>query len=257
MDLGVTGRTAVVCASTSGLGEAVARALGAEGANVVVSGRRAERARQIAGELPSAVGVEVDLTADGGPDRLLAAAADAFGEVDILVLNGPGPRPGGAAGLTADDIAGAVHSLVLVQQRLVEAVLPGMRERGWGRILAVGSSGVVSPIPNLALSNTGRAALAGYLKTLSAEVAADGVTVNMLLPGRIATDRLASLDATTAEREQRPVEQVSADAQAGIPARRYGRPDEFGAVAAFLCGAPASYVTGTALRCDGGLVNVL
>jgi 3-oxoacyl-[acyl-carrier protein] reductase len=257
MDLGVTGRTAVVCASTSGLGEAVARALGAEGANVVVSGRRGERARQIAGELPSAVGVEVDLTADGGPDRLLAAAADAFGEVDILVLNGPGPRPGGAAGLTADDIAGAVHSLVLVQQRLVEAVLPGMRERGWGRILAVGSSGVVSPIPNLALSNTGRAALAGYLKTLSAEVAADGVTVNMLLPGRIATDRLASLDATTAEREQRPVEQVSADAQAGIPARRYGRPDEFGAVAAFLCGAPASYVTGTALRCDGGLVNVL
>jgi len=242
MDLGVAGRTAVVCASTSGLGEAVARALGAEGANVVVSGRRGERAGQIADELPSAVGVEVDLTAEGGPDRLLAAAADAFGEVDILVLNGPGPRPGGAAGLTADDIAGAVHSLVLVQQRLVEAVLPGMRERGWGRILAVGSSGVVSPIPKLALSNTGRAALAGYLKTLSAEVAADGVTV---------------LDATTAERERRPVEQVSADAQAGIPARRYGRPDEFGAVAAFLCGAPASYVTGTALRCDGGLVNVL
>ncbi|GDY32712.1 SDR family oxidoreductase [Gandjariella thermophila] len=257
MDLGIGGRTAVVCASTSGLGEAVARALGAEGANVVVSGRRGDRAKAIAAELPSALGVEVDLAAPDGPDALLAAATDAFGEVDILVLNGPGPRPGTAASATAGDIAGAVRTLVLVQQRLVAAVLPGMRRRGWGRILAVGSSGVQAPIPNLALSNTGRAALAGYLKTLSAEVAADGVTVNMLLPGRIATDRLAALDAATAERERRSVDVVAADAQAGIPARRYGRPEEFGAVAAFLCGSQASYVTGTALRCDGGLVGVL
>jgi 3-oxoacyl-[acyl-carrier protein] reductase len=257
MDLGIAGRTAVVCASTSGLGEAVARALGAEGANVVVSGRRGDRAAEIAAELPSAIGVEVDLDAPDGPDTLVAAAAEAFGEIDILVLNGPGPRPGRAANLSADDIAGAVHSLVLVHQRLVAAALPGMRRRGWGRILAVGSSGVQAPIPNLALSNTGRAALAGYLKTLSAEVAADGVTVNMLLPGRIATARLASLDAATADRERRTVEEVSTDSQAAIPARRYGRPDEFGAVAAFLCGVPASYVTGTALRCDGGLVGVL
>jgi 3-oxoacyl-[acyl-carrier protein] reductase len=116
---------------------------------------------------------------------------------------------------------------------------------------------VQAPIPNLALSNTGRAALAGYLKTLSAEVAADGVTVNMLLPGRVATDRLDALDAATAERERRSVDAVAADSQAVIPARRYGRPEEFAAVAAFLCGAPASYVTGTALRCDGGLIGVL
>jgi 3-oxoacyl-[acyl-carrier protein] reductase len=257
MDLGIAGRTAVVCASTSGLGEAVARALGAEGANVVVSGRRGDRAKTIAAELPSALGVEVDLAAPDGPDMLIAAATEGFGEVDILVLNGPGPRPGRAASLSADDIADAVHSLVLMHQRLVMAVLPGMRRRGWGRILAVGSSGVQAPIPNLALSNTGRAALAGYLKTLSAEVAADGVTVNMLLPGRVATDRLDALDAATAERERRSVDAVAADSQAVIPARRYGRPEEFAAVAAFLCGAPASYVTGTALRCDGGLIGVL
>ena len=257
MDLGLSGRTAVVGASTGGLGEAVARALAAEGANVVVSGRRGERAAQIAAELPRAVGVAMDLLAPDGPDQLYAAAVAAFGGVDVLVLNGPGPRPAAAAEVGGEDVAQAVDTLVRPHQRLVQLALPGMRERRWGRVLAVGSSGVTSPLPNLALSNLGRAALAGYLKTLAAETAADGVTVNLLLPGRIATDRVASLDAAAAQRSGRTVEEVEAASRATIPAGRYGQPEEFGAVGAFLCSDLASYVTGTALRCDGGLVRTL
>ena len=257
MDLGLQGRTAVVAASTGGLGEAVARALAAEGASVVVSGRRGETARRIAGELPRAVGVQVDLASDDAAAVLTDAAESAFGPVDIAVLNGPGPRPGTAADLAAEDLDAALSSLVRAQHRLVARVLPGMRARGWGRVLAIGSSGIVSPLAGLAASNTGRAALAGYLKTLAGEVAADGVTVNLLLPGRIATDRVASLDEATAARTGRTLEQVQAESRARIPAGRYGRPDEFGAVAAFLSSDLASYVTGVALRCDGGLVASL
>ena len=253
MDLGLTGRTAVVCASTSGLGEATARALAAEGARVVVSGRRTERAEAIAAELDDAVAVGVDLTDPDGPDRLVAAA----GEVDVLVLNSGGPPPSVAADIDADQIRDALVGLLLAQQRLVSLVLPGMRARGWGRILAVGSSGVVAPIPGLALSNIGRAALGGYLKTLAGEVAADGVTVNLLLPGRIATARTESIDAATAEREGIDAAEAEARSTAQLPIRRYGRPDEFGAVAAFLCSDAASYVTGTATRCDGGQVPSL
>jgi 3-oxoacyl-[acyl-carrier protein] reductase len=254
MDLGLHGRTAVVAASTGGLGEAVARALGAEGANVVVSGRRGAEARRIAGELPSAVGVEVDLTADDGPAALVAAATSAFGEVDVAVLNGPGPRPGPATDLTDADLEAALATLVRPHRRLVSLVLPGMRARRWGRLLAIGSSGVVAPLPGLAVSNLGRAALAGYLKTLAAEVARDGVTVNLLLPGRIATSRVAELDEAAAGRTGQPVADVRAASRSRIPAGRYGRPEEFGAAAAFLCSDAAGYVTGVALRCDGGLV---
>ena len=257
MDLGLSGRCAVVCASTGGLGEATARALAAEGASVVVSGRRGDRAKEIAAELPSAVGVEVDLTAPDGPAALVAAAREAFGEVDVLVLNGPGPKPGPAAGADDAGIDSAVDTLLRPQLRLLALTLPGMRERGWGRVLAVGSSGVAAPLPNLALSNLGRSALAAYLKTLAAEVAADGVTVNLLLPGRIATDRVAFLDEAAAAKAGIPVDDVVAKSRATIPAGRYGDPAEFGAAAAFLCGAPASYVTGTALRVDGGLVRSL
>jgi 3-oxoacyl-[acyl-carrier protein] reductase len=253
VDLGLTGRTALVCASTSGLGEATARALAAEGARVVVSGRRADRAEAIAAELPDAVGVGVDLTADGAPEELVAAA----GDVDVLVLNSGGPPPSTAADIDETQIREALVPLLLAQQRLVSLVLPGMRERGWGRILGVGSSGVVAPIPGLALSNIGRAALGGYLKTLAGEVAADGVTVNLLLPGRIATARTESIDAAVAEREGVSVDEVEARTTSTIPAGRYGRATEFGAVAAFLCSDAASYVTGTATRCDGGQVPSL
>lgn len=257
MELGIKGRNALVCASTGGLGAATARMLGNEGANVVVSGRRAELASSIASALPSAVGVGVDLTADGGPEQLLEAALSAFGEIDILVLNGPGPRTGTASTLDTESTVAAVHNLLLVQQKLVNAVLPGMRSRGWGRIVAIASSGVVQPIPGLALSNIGRSALAAYLKSLATDVAADGVTVNLVLPGRIATDRMESLNRSVADATGRPLAEVHAEGEKTIPAGRYGDPDEFGAVAAFLCSAPAAYVTGTAVRCDGGLVAVL
>ena len=262
MDLGLTGRRALVSASTGGLGEAVARALAAEGADVAVCGRRLDRARSIVEQLTSdgpgrAVAIEVDLSQEGAAGRLYEAAVDQLGGIDVLVLNGPGPRPGTAAAATWDEAQRALDVLVRPQVDLLQAALPGMRERGWGRVLAVGSSGVAAPLPGLAMSNLGRSALAGYLKTLAAEVAADGVTVNLLLPGRVATDRVAQLDQAAAEREGRTAQEVAADSRSTIPAGRYGRPEEFGAVAAFLCGAPASYVTGTAVRCDGGLVRTL
>lgn len=257
MDLGLSGRTALVCSSTGGIGEAIARTLAAEEANTVVCGRRGHRAREIAAELPSAVGVEVDLLAEDGPARLLDATVAAFGPPDVLVLNGPGPKPAAASGVGVTDAEAALDATLLQHIRLVSLALPAMRERGWGRILAVGSSGIAAPLPNLALSNLGRAALAGYLKTLAAEVAGDGVTVNLLLPGRIRTDRTAAVDARNAEQSGRTVAEVEQASIATIPARRYGRPSEFAAAAAFLCGAPASYITGTALRCDGGLVRSL
>ncbi|WP_326731511.1 SDR family oxidoreductase [Streptomyces phaeochromogenes] len=257
MDLGIRGRTALVAASTGGLGRAVAEALAAEGARIIVAGRRGELAKEIAAGLPEAVGVEADLTDTDGPRRLVEAAHAAYGDPDILVLNGPGPRSGKAVDATDTDVAAALDTLLLAQHRLVALTLPAMRERGWGRVLAVGSSGIAAPLPDLVLSNTGRAALAAYLKTLAAEVAADGVTVNLLLPGRIATDRVAELDRTRAAREGRQLADVQAASRTAIPAGRYGTPEEFGAAAAFLCSASASYITGTALRCDGGLVRGL
>jgi len=258
VDLGLRGRTALVCASTAGLGRATAEALAAEGARVVISGRRADKAREIASALPGAEAVECDVTGDGAAARLVAESQEALGaELDIVVLNGPGPKPGGATAVGTGDLRAAVESLVLFQQELTAAVLPGMRERGWGRILSIGSSGVVEPISGLVLSNVGRSALAAYLKTLATEVAGDGVTVNMLLPGRIETDRVRSLDAGRAEREGRAVAEIAAEAAASIPARRYGTPEEFGAVGAFLCSEQAGYVTGTAVRCDGGMVHRL
>jgi 3-oxoacyl-[acyl-carrier protein] reductase len=257
MDFGLNGRTAVVCASTGGLGAATARALAVEGANVVVSGRRAQQAGDLAAELPNAIGVPVDLLAADGPEQLFAAAVAAFGSVDILVLNGPGPRPMPATMITADQVAAATDQLVRPHIALVQLALPGMQEHQWGRILAIGSSGVAAPLPYLGLSNLGRAALAGYLKTLAGEVAKDSITVNMLLPGSIETPRLAALDHTAAEMSGRTVEAVQDEAQRQIPAGRYGRPAEFGAVAAFLCSEQASYVTGTATRCDGGMVKNL
>ncbi|MDQ0028402.1 SDR family oxidoreductase [Arthrobacter bambusae] len=261
MDFGINGKSAFVAASTGGLGLAVARGLAAEGVRVAITGRRGELAEKIAAELQadghSAVAVEADLSTPEGVAAAVERAVDLLGPIDILVLNGPGPKPGAAASLGADDIAAAFELLVKPHHALVSKILPGMRERRWGRILAIGSSGIVAPLPNLAVSNTGRAALAGYLKTLAAEVALDAVTVNMLLPGRIATDRVAELDRAAAKRRGTTPEEIQLESRKTIPARRYGEPEEFGAAGAFLCSAPASYITGVALRCDGGLIRSL
>jgi 3-oxoacyl-[acyl-carrier protein] reductase len=255
MDYGLTETVAVVPGGTSGLGLATARALAAEGARVVIGGRRGELAAEHAAALPAAIGVGVDITDPVGPAALISAAEDAFGPVDILVLNGGGPSAGTAAELTVEDAVAAADRLLLPQIRLVEAALPGMQERGWGRIVAIGSSGIQSPIDGLAASNVGRAALAGYLKTLASEVAADGVTVNLVLPGRIRTKRVDALNEATAKRQSRDVAEVDAESQANIPIGRYGTPEEFAAVMAFLASRPASYVTGAQIRCDGGLIR--
>ena len=255
MDIGVAGRTAVVLGSTSGLGWAVASTLADEGANVVLVGRREELVKERAASLPSAVGVVADITEPDGPATVLQAAGEAFGDVDILVLNGGGPPPAHAQDLDGDGIDRAVRLLLRPHVDLVRGVLPGMRQRRWGRVVAIGSSGVQQPIPNLASSNVGRAALAGYLKSLSDDVAAEGVTVNMVLPGRIDTDRVVAIDKAAAERTGTTPEEARRESEASIPAGRYGTAEEFAAVVAFLAGERASYVTGEQVRCDGGLVR--
>ncbi|TFD53550.1 SDR family oxidoreductase [Cryobacterium frigoriphilum] len=255
MDLQLHGKTALIPGSSSGLGLAIARALSAEGANVVLCGRRTDLVEAEAARLPNALGIALDLAADAAPADLVAAATARFGPIDILVLNGGGPPHENAENVTDDQVLAAVHTLLLQQIRLTRLVLPGMRERGWGRILSVGSSGVQQPIPGLALSNMARAGLAGYLKTLAAEVAADGVTVNMVIPGRIDTDRVASLDRSVAAHAGLSAEAARIRSEATIPLGRYGRPEEYAAVVTFLAGEGASYVTGTQLRVDGGLVR--
>ena len=249
MDLGLTGRRALVLGSTAGLGLAVATALAHEGARVVLCGRRGDRAQELAAGLPGAVGLAVDLTHDG-VDGLVTEAEAAIGPLDVVVLNSGGPPPGGAADLSTDALRAAVETLLLRQVELVARVLPGMRQRGWGRVLAIGSSGVQAPLPGLVLSNVARAGLAGYLKTLAGEV-----TVNMLLPGRFDTDRAAAIDSAQAERSGTSLEEVRDASRRSIPAGRYGDPAEFGAVAAFLCSGPAAYLTGEQIRCDGGYVD--
>lgn len=255
MDLGIRGKTALVLGSTSGLGLAVGRALANEGANVALAGRRGIEAKQLASDLPSAIGFQCDLTKPGSAEKLVNEVAESFGAIDVLVLNSGGPTPGTAQNLLPSEVLKAIETLLIRQIEFVSLVLPGMTSAGWGRIVGLGSSGVQQPIPGLALSNIARAGLAGYLKTLSGEVAKSGVTVNMVLPGRIATDRIASLDALRAQRESTDVQQIQELSKSAIPAGRYGTPEEFAAVTAFVCSQQASYLTGEQIRVDGGLVG--
>ena len=257
MDLGLEERTALVCASTSGLGLATARALCEDGARVVVTSRSSERAEEVAAALPNAIGIGCDLVTANGAARLFGESTERVGKIDILVLNGPGPAPGTAGDVDDVGVDAAVAALVKPQVQLVRSVLPAMRAQRWGRILSISSTSIVAPIANLALSNLGRAALAGYLKTLASEVASQGITVNSLLPGRIGTPRARQINEAAAAQLGISIADVEQSSAGEIPAGRYGEPDEFGAVAAFLCSARASYVTGVALRCDGGLVPTL
>lgn len=174
---------------------------------------------------------------------------------DVLVLNGPGPKVSSALELKIEEIENAEDTLLKFHVELCQLILPYMMRNGWGRIVAIGSRGVVEPIEGLALSNIGRAALLGYLKTLSAEVAKFGITVNVVVPGRIATERTAAIDASRARSMGVPVEEVARSSAKAIPVGRYGLPHEFAAVVAFLCSESASYTTGSLIRCDGGLIK--
>jgi len=261
MDLGIAGKTALVLGASSGLGRAVALSLAAEGAKVAVAARRGDELRALADEIEARGGRALPLTWDLADrtviDPNVSEVERRLGPVDILVNNTGGPPPTPAAGQEPAAWLKNFETLVLSLIATTDRVLPGMRERRWGRVITSTSSGVVAPIPNLAMSNALRLSLVGWSKTLSREVARDGVTVNVVLPGRIATDRIRFLDEKRAEREGRSVEQVEAESLASIPMGRLGDPAEYGAVVAFLAGRQAAYVTGSIVRVDGGLIPSL
>ncbi len=253
MDLGITGKRALVIGASSGLGAAVAHVLAQEGATVFAAARRVEKIA--AGAVgPGQIHARKLDTADVGAIEALVAELLPEG-VDILVNNCGGPPPGGALDTTREAWTGQFAPMAANIFHLTSLLLPAMLARRWGRVITIGSSGVEQPLPRLVISNGLRAAVAGWSKTLASEVAAMGVTVNMVLPGRIRTERTAQIDGAAATRAGGSVEQVEAESTALIPAGRYGDAREFANVVAFLAGTPSSYVTGTMVRVDGGLIR--
>ncbi len=255
MDLGLTGKTALVLGASGGLGFAIADRLAKEGTRVVLNARPTERLDQalaaVKRHAPSATALPIDLQQlQPGDEEAIRKLAP-----DILICNSGGPPPGGASESNLDAWPAQFQVMVLNQIRVIRACLPAMRERKWGRILVCASSGVISPIPNLAISNSLRSALVAFAKTLATEVAGSGVTVNTIVPGRFATARVAQLDQAAADREKMSVDSVKQRSVQTIPLGRYGDPAEFAAVAAFLVSAPAAYVTGQMTRVDGGLIR--
>ncbi|HSR94084.1 MAG TPA: SDR family oxidoreductase [Solirubrobacterales bacterium] len=248
VDLGLQGRVALVMGASQGLGFAIGTALAREGAKVALASRSRERieaaAAEIGGDAAPFVADATDLERLAG---LPGEAEAKLGPIDILVANSGGPPLGGALDHELADWERAYRSLVLAPRVLAGAVVPGMRERSWGRIVNVGSSSTREPIPDLNLSNAHRMAAVGFLKTLAREVAADGVTVNTVATGAFATDRLADPSGS--------LEPAEAAARERVPAGRLGRPEEYGDLVAFLCSERAAYVTGTTIPIDGGLLH--
>lgn len=258
MDLGIADKTALVLGAGGGLGGAIAVRLAEEGANVAVSDVNEDALTSTVAAIEATGGKALPLVWDlsdlAALEATVSGIESALGPVDILVNITGGPPPSPAHGQDPDLWATSFNSMILSVIALTDRVLPGMRERGWGRILTSTSSGVVTPIPNLGLSNGLRMSLLGWSKTVASEVAADGVTVNVLIPGRIATGRIRFLDEKRAEREGTTVDEVITASTSTIPAKRYGEPAEYADAAAFLCSDRASYITGSSIRVDGGLI---
>jgi len=256
MDLGIAGKRALICASSKGLGRGCAEALAGAGVHLVMNARGAETLETTAEAIRSAHGVEVttaaaDVTTPDGRAAVLAAA----GEVDILVTNAGGPPPGMWHDWSRDDFVAALDANMLTPIAFMQAVLPGMMERGWGRVVNITSQSVKAPIPQLGLSNAARTGLTGFVAGTARQVAEAGVTINNLLPGIHATDRAEALDGPVARAQGITMEQARARRAATIPVRRYGTPEEFGAACAFLCSRHAGFIVGQNLLLDGGATN--
>jgi len=258
LDLGLKGKTALVLGGGGGLGRAIAKSLAAEGANVAVAGIRSTSIEGTVADLKAIGGKYLAVIWDLADLSVISAniskIESELSPIDILVNNTGGPPPASAAG--QDPVLWAKHfqAMVLSIIAITDCVLPGMKSRGWGRILTSTSSGVIAPIPNLAISNALRLSLVGWSKTLAREVGKDGITANIVVPGRIATSRVATLDQAKAKREGRSAEEVAAESQGTIPLGRYGKTEEYADVIAFLASERAAYITGSVIRVDGGLI---
>lgn len=254
MDLGIRGRVALVTGASSGIGAAIALALAAEGVSLAVAARRRDKLESVVNRAKSAGATdarlfEVDLSNSPAIERMLAGVKDTLGNPDILVLNGGGPKPGVYSSLTLEDWDVGYRDVLRNILEMTNSVLPGMTANNWGRIVALTSSSVKQPIPNLTLSNAFRTALVSALKTLSIEVAKDGITVNSIATGRVDTDRLRHLYPDDAA--------MTAAAKVDVPIGRVAAPAEFAPMVAFLCSEPARYITGQTIAIDGGLIKAI
>lgn len=256
MDLGIRGKRGIVCAASKGLGRGCAEALAAAGVDLVICARGREALEATADALRAAgvkiTAVQADITVESGRAEVLSAA----GEVDILVTNAGGPPPGMWSDWAREDFIKALDANMLTPIALMQAVLPGMMARGWGRVVNITSVSVKAPVPVLGLSNAARAGLTGFVAGTARQVAGKGVTINNLLPGIHATDRAVALDQGVVRAKNISYEDAQAERMATIPAGRYGTPAEFGAACAFLCSAHAGFIVGQNILLDGGATNL-
>jgi 3-oxoacyl-[acyl-carrier protein] reductase len=262
VDLGLRGRNALVGGASAGLGRASAERLASEGCRLVLWSRGGEALDRAADEIRHNYSTQVVTVAGDAADpstagKVAAEALRALGQIDIVVLNAGGPPPSDATRTDPGEWRRSFQLLAVTPIELTTLLLPGMRERGWGRVVSILSSGIRAPISELVYSGACRSALAAFLKTISIEVMADGVTVNGVLPGRLATARVQSLDRGRAERSGRKPEEITAEFQKAIPAGRYGEPDELAAYVTWLCSDLARYQTGTFVPIDGGSFRAL